>query len=340
MKKYLLFLFVLALNVAKGQTYYPCSVLPPEFSSWCYQVAYLDTLNLEEDSSLIVLDTSNNCNTWQLGHSYKPVFDSVNSPFGIVTDTLNSYGNNLNCSFILKIPTDHFYGTTLLFFEHKYETDSLLDGGYIQYSCDQGQNWRLLTTNGWQQNGSPILVNFFHYLDEPMPVIHDSIPAFSGTNGDWQWSGIQFVWYIPVKRANENRWLGCSDFGWDSIYFRFTFDSDSINNNKAGWMIRNIVYGSNDLVGAVAENHTQALKIFPNPTTDKISVELPTGIGKLKNIRLMDITGRVISFLPEAAKNSSGSSKFVVDVSSLPSGIYSISAETEKFVFRQKLVKE
>ncbi len=336
MKKLIPFLFVMVEGNVRGQTYYPCSVLPSEFQQWCYTAVYLDTFNIAEDSALIVIDTTNTCTTWDKGHSYKTVFDSATSPYGLVTDTLLPYATGVKCSFIVKQPMEWFFYPTLLFFEHKFDNDSLLDGGYIEYSCDHGINWRYMTRPDWQQNQPPLMINFHNYAGLPnsyynsnMPALHDTIPAFTGTNGDWQWSGVQFVWTLPVMRPDENRWQEC--YNTDSMFYRFTFESDNIDNARGGWMVRNIVAGWNDIGGSVSEFSSQPLKIFPNPASEKVSIELPPNSGKLSSIVISDIAGNVALRATDARE---------IDFSTLSPGIYFVLAETDKFVFRQKFVKQ
>lgn len=333
MKKLILFVFVLVVGNVKGQTYYPCSVLPGDLSQWCYTAVYIDTLNIAEDSALIEIDTANSCSTWMKGHSYKSVFDSATAPYGIVTDTLLSYGTDVKCSFTLKQPVggNVFWGNPVMLFEHKYETDSLLDGGYLEYSCDNGQNWTLVGRESFQYQE-----NYYNFLDLPdshwnqtLSTIHDTIPAFTGTNGQWQWSGLQLIFYMAVLRPLETRWQQCE--GADTLYIRFNFESDGIDNGKAGWMIRNIVLAYTDIGGSISEFSTLPLKLFPNPATEKISIELPPNSGKLSSVVISDIAGNVAL---RATKERE------IDVSSLSPGIYFVLAETDKFVFRQKLVKQ
>lgn len=338
MKKLILFVFVLVVGSVRGQNL-PCSVLPSNF--WCYTSTYLDTLDLSIDTSLVIIDTTNSCNTWALGHSYKPFFDSITSPFGIVTDTVEPYDTSVNCIFLVKVPSDFFWGTTILFFEHKFQTDSLFDGGYIEYSCDYGQNWRLINGNDWQSQGPPEIINYSNYLGLPesnwnqvMPALHDTIPSFTGANVDWQWSGLQLVWYLPVMKPDENRWQECFNLLWnntDTLYFRFNFESDDVNNGKAGWMIRKIVFGTSDTPSSIPEFSTLPLKLFPNPATEKISIELPPNSGALSSVVISDISGNVALRATEVRE---------IDVSTLSTGIYFVLVETDKFVLRQKLVKQ
>ena len=340
MKKLILFVFVLVVGNARGQDL-PCSVLPPGIYI-CDSYVFLDTLDLLNDSDLIVIDTSNSCSQWQLGHSYKTVFDSSLSPLGLVTDTLFAYSVGIKCSFIVKHQVDGLFLPSLLFFEHKYETDSLLDGGYIEYSCDKGQNWRLVDESNISPDSPPMEINYHNYLGLPdsywqqtMPTIHDTVPSFTGKNGDWEWTGIQMVWVTPAMRPDENRWQECWN-STDTLYYRFTFESDSIDNSKAGWMIRKIVIGWNDIGGSISEYSSQPLKIFPNPAAEKISIELPPNSGKLSNILISDIAGNVVASPLTPLQGERGT----LDVSTLSPGIYFVLAETDKFVFRQKLIKQ
>lgn len=332
MKKLILFVFVFVVGDVNGQSL-PCSVLPNEFGQYCNSGVWLDTLDFTNDSSLIEIDTSNSCLQWQIGHSYKPVFDSITSPFGIATDTISSYLTNVKCSFIIKQQGNLGLNGSLLFFEHKYESDSLFDGGYIEYSCDYGQNWRLINGYDWQINSPPQMINYYNYLGLPWgsaSYLHDTIPAFTGSNENWQWSGIQILWYLPVMRPDENRWEECWQ-NTDTLYYRFTFESDSVDSGKAGWMIRKIVIGGNGLFGSISEFSSLPLKLFPNPATEKVSIELPPNAGALSSVVISDIAGNVALRATEERE---------IDVSTLSPGIYFVLVETDKFVFRQKLVKQ
>lgn len=330
MKKLILFLFLLAVENVSGQIPYPCDIFY-QYGFACYNGAFIDTLNIGEDSTRIAIDPSNSCNTWILGHSYKTVFDSVTSPLGLVTDTLLPYDTGVNCSFTIKHPLQDniAWGNPVLSFEHKYETDSLFDGGYLEYSCDNGQNW-IPVSNPQHQ------VYYNNYLGLPdsqwnqtLPLINGNIPVFTGTNGDWQWSRIQWIFLYAVAKPDENRWQECE---WaDTLLVRFVFDSDSIDNSKAGWMIRNIVFGWTDIGGSISEFSTHPLKLFPNPTTEKISVELPPNSGELSGVVISDIAGNVALRTTEAR---------AIDVSTLSPGIYFVLVETDKLVFRQKFIKQ
>lgn len=341
MKKYLLFLLALFATNIKAQQL-PCNVLPPEFMNWCWENAWLDTLNLSDDTNAVFIDTSNACNLWQLGNSYKPVFDSASSPFGIVTDTLLSYPVAVNCSFIVKQPLfgNSFWGNPVILFEHKYETDSLRDGGFIDYSCDNGQNWNLINGLQYGQNGYPIQINYHNYLGFPdsywnqtAPKILDSIPAFTGRNENWEWSGLQLLYIFPLAKPESHRGGYCSLE--DTLYIRFNFLSDSIDNGKSGWMIRNIVLLWTDVGGSVNEHSLQPLSVFPNPADETISFELPHELKNEKiSVEILDILGN------KALVTYKEVPRHVLNISLLSPGVYFLLAKAENGIYRGKFVKQ
>lgn len=88
------------------------------------------------------------------------------------------------------------------------------------------------------------------------------------------------------------------------------------------------------LIGIEEKEHLQPLNLFPNPSGDKINVELPPGAGVIKAVSMMDVAAST-SLVPRPASPFTA-----IDISHLPPGIYFVVVETEKGVFRQKLVKQ
>jgi len=92
--------------------------------------------------------------------------------------------------------------------------------------------------------------------------------------------------------------------------------------------IRKISGLSND----VSENLSleKNIKIYPNPSTDKITIELKNNV-ELKNVSLVDITGKKV----RVKINDS-----TLNVSKLPRGIYVLKIATNNGAFEQKVVLE
>lgn len=78
------------------------------------------------------------------------------------------------------------------------------------------------------------------------------------------------------------------------------------------------------------ENNALEINVFPNPVSDYITIE---GEG-LNHFEILDITGKVIEAV-QTNKNKSS-----IDLSSLKSGLYVISIETDNGVIRRVFIKQ
>lgn len=321
----LLFSACAIMGQARAQTYSPCSTLPPNF--WCYSVALFDTLDVMTDTSLIVLDTTGQNRLWQRGLADKPPFNLPAPVNGIVTDSLLTYPTSQSAHFLIKIPMDMgSLPATLLFFEHRFETDTLTEGGKIEFSCDQGANWTPIGFNALHDQGGSM--NFSGIDDQTLWDQNNY--TFSGSNGSWTWSGIQWVWYTPVMRPDDNRGGGIPCWNMDSLYVRFTFESDDVETGKAGWMIRNIVVGSNDIGSGLERVDQNLMSLRPNPTNGILKVDLPNGEA-IQQIIVQQVTGRTMAVF---GRNQ------IPDISHLDSGLYLIRVETDRTVFSGKVIKQ
>ncbi|MBX7180939.1 MAG: T9SS type A sorting domain-containing protein [Bacteroidia bacterium] len=279
MKTFLPALIVLILTVNKSfaqssnGNIYPCEVLPPILSYACYQNCWLDTLHLGGDTNLIKLSSS--CDLWQIGNNQKPEFGNPGADFGIETDLDSSYSTGNSCSFWITPPSNPFqWASTVLMFEHRYSTDSLKDGGVIEYSCN-GTDWSNVVNDNFisptfkSYINFPLVDDYGNYNPASIPTLDDLNYSFTGTSDTWIWSGFEFIWAFPVKSIQNNQ-NGCEFSNMDSLLFRFTFHSDTTFDNKPGWMIRNIVVGSIDLGSGINEFTQNSPIVYPNPTNDLV----------------------------------------------------------------------
>lgn len=240
-----------------------------------------DTVNFEIPSVKIDIDSSNVNNIWQIGKPSKTVFDSAFSiPKAIVTDTANPYPVNNISRFT--------YGFEIaglgpnIEFKHRYNTDSLHDGGFIEISKDSGSTWKLLndTTDLFSYYGAyGITTSGLYSSTDSLSGGHI---GFSGNSGGWITSRIIFPCY-----ALKNPFM---------FMLRFTFISDSIDNSKDGWMIDNIaIYNNSDDCSGLNENILSKFKCYPNPFSSKVHIELRPGISLKKgSFKIYDIQGRQV----------------------------------------------
>ncbi len=270
----------------------------------------IDTINFEINASRAEIDTSNQSNVWQIGKPSKLLFDSAYSPSkAIVTDTINFYPSNANASF--KVGFNLFGAHPIISFRHKFDTDSVKDGGYIDVSFDDGQSWELLTAqtnhpadNGFLVPGTGYGVytsNFYNTTD----TLLNGQPAFSGQQNTWQYSTIEFP--CLLLKAPFIFWV------------RFNFVSDSVQTNKEGWLIDNIIIDNTGECSAVNElqNNKITVSISPNPISNTSLVNIYNGDIKNGVFEVYDVTGKQV-----LCKRNIDSNSFRIERSNLSSGLY------------------
>lgn len=245
-----------------------------------------NTIDFEEPCEYVEIDTSSQ-NIWEIGKPSKILFDSAYSiTNAIITDSINNYPINNYSYFDLYIGyfnIDWYPEDIFIEIKHKFDTDTLKDGGYITVSYDMGSTWRNIIMDsvygevspGWEGSGSKNL-----YSEDDR--LFNGEYGFSGNSKEW--ISTWFCWHlIPVKSSK--------DFIGDTMIIRFNFISDSIENNKEGWMIDNIKLYSEDLGGGIDSSMPLEFKIFPNPMKDFAFVDVKKD-GKIE-ICLYDIRGQL-----------------------------------------------
>lgn len=264
MKKFLLFFF--AFSIATHSVRSQIDSLLGVFD--------IDSCHFENMCTLFYYDTSSN-NIWEWGTPAKTGFDSAYSPPNAWVTRLSAvYDTSVQSSFEIRIP-NYMFTNMIVGFRHKYQTDTLTDGGYIEVSYNHGQNW----TNAIYDTTYIIYhtENFYTLQDTLAGGIH----GFSGTSAGWVHSRIQWVWAMLVKDIP------------DTLYMRFTFKSDNIQTQKAGWMIDNLVVSFADIPGFNSEiKQEDGINIFPNPFSLSTQIYLPGAYAQTVSLKLFDLTGK------------------------------------------------
>ena len=254
---------------------------------FCQPANYSVNINFETGRNLIHIDTANHDNVWQIGIPSKIIFDSAYSkPFAIVTDTSKLYPLNNHSSFEIDIKTDSSFcwGTGYLSFEHKFNTDSLKDGGYVEISYDSGKTWQNIILDKVSEMGFG-KYNFYSTSD----TIIGNIPAFTGNSNGWKISGISWIW-VEGKKKGEYPYFNL-------IKIRFNFKSSANSIPKEGWMIDNISFDVNECSFGIKEinGSLPQYKIFPNPFKDYLIIEFDNNYNSQPyKIEIFDMQGRII----------------------------------------------
>ena len=149
-----------------------------------------------------------------------------------------------------------------------------------------------------------------------------SFPDPSVVYGDTHTYSSPGYYNICVEIVNDT---GCFAEYCDSSTYIYKTDAEIISVNIV-----------DEIPSSIKEFSSLPLKLFPNPTTEKISIESPPNSGKLSSIVISDIAGNVVASPLTPLQGERGT----VDVSTLSPGIYFVLVETDKLVFRQKFMKQ
>lgn len=277
--------------------------------SYCQCAVYgsLQVYTFEGDYSdyncLFYRDVTDTVSPWQIGKPLKTTFDTAYSGTRvIVTDSAGSYKPNDTSSFTVKLRSGSgiFNRQWCAINGYYYvNSDILTDYGTIEFSPDNGHSWinLLYDTAGvanWEMLGSVR-------------------PMFSGNSLGWKF----FRCDLNFAGTPYALVLG------DTVMYRFTFISDTIDTHKDGLMFDNLFFEdwTEDVPTITNTNHI--ISLYPNPATNSIHIQSPTNTSQ-KRLHILNYTGALIKEINNFTGNE-------IDVSYLPPGIYMLKYTDEQF---------
>lgn len=223
-----------------------------------------------DTTEAVYIDTTLTNNIWQIGRPQKIIFNnSLTFPNAIVTDTVNFYPTNNTSEFIVKTP--NYMGGVEMYFRHKYDIDSLQDGGTVLVSLD-GINYVNLLN-------SPQLFSVSNFYSPIDSVASLNDIGFSGTVNEWREVGC--FWNYPPS---------------DTLWIKFKFESDNNQTNKEGWMIDSLYFLYNLGIGINAINSSSYF-ISPNPFHERTTIRLRNSLNLPSALTIYDLQGKIIQSL-------------------------------------------
>jgi hypothetical protein len=271
-----------------------------------------------EDNSLadhFYFDSTQTGNLWQIGKSLKAGFSATQGLRALMTDTSMNYPAGNVSSFYMKTinyTASPGMGTQISFYQ-RYNTDLNIDGGTIEISHDNGSTWMNVIND-------PMLMASWGGL--ALYSSTDTIqslgqqPGFSGSSGS--------------SPAHVTFGIDAAAFGPDTLLFRFTFASDSIDTNKPGWLIDALeIMAPGE--GIEEYDNNGLISVFPNPVANEIRFSSQRKFKDPFGIRIYDPMGRLS--LGQTAKENEA-----VDVSALKSGIYYCVLSNGNFYSGKKII--
>lgn len=268
---------------------------------------YFDGADTTVWNSLFVEIDPDTNTVWQIGPPQKTIFDSAASiPNAMITDTSEYYPVNNISRFSFKIPPEYFeWGILALQWMQKLDLEEGQDGGIIEFSIDNGLTWQNVFNN-------PYVYNFYGFDQVNQDTLANGEFAFSGTDESW-----------------KDIWL-CFDVSYlylyDSIPFRFTLSSDSSDSKQEGWMIDNILAHLTIIHSVNDEPQNEFFNVYPTVTSDIVNIQTVKldEFHIIEDLQLISVTGQVME------KHGPVPTKFYLNVSKYPEGLYYILVKTNK----------
>ncbi len=281
----------------------------PFLSGAQYLKQYFDGADSDAYNALFVAIDTTGGNVWQIGRPQKTIFDSAATfPNVIVTDTINSYPPNDTSSFTVTYDPGYVYwGIHAVRWKQKLDMDKGRDGGIVEYSLDTGQTWHSIFHN-------PHIYNFYGFDSSNVDTLPSGEYAFTGTDTVWR-----------------DIWV-CFDYSYlmftDSVIFRFTLRSDSVDSVKEGWMIDNLMAQRTYVhTASKTVKDNDRIRVFPNVTTGIVHIEAPKvqQFHIIERLQVINAEGRVVQEYTNIPV------KFYIDLSGQTNGNYYLKVKTNLY---------
>jgi hypothetical protein len=209
-----------------------------------------------------------------------------------------------------QLPLFYVYneGDSVICWDWENERFNLL----YDFSAETGDSWEIPMPSGFSPFGDTSIIISVDSTsqtvinNDTLKVWHISYDEFA----DWSSILIEHIgstcFFIPRPDLYESNICVFRRFENSVMDFNFVnYPCDSIITTNT----------------SSSENPTEAefIKIYPNPASDRITVECPFGIGETLYLELFDLSGKRVHF--ESCKNDGS---LVFDLSNMASGFYSI----------------
>ncbi len=335
MKKQILVLLCLVYALSSH-----AQITPVDTAS-CIHLAHIDSsytlcdTNPQQNFTINIEPLANNL--WQLGHTTKfGTTHARDTSCAIFTDSINAYPTSNYSAFNFLLPNtpgqswgmNSYHINYYLKFWHKFETDSLYDGCWLEVSLDSGATWFALDSiqgsswgnNFWNGSTACNLYNA-HSPSFLFDTLYNGRHAWSGSSKGWIYTALHLNMAFPLKPSRGN-FVNA---------IRFVFQSDSVQTNKPGWIIDDFNMGYVETSGGLYDAaHANQLPVYPNPSVSGIfTISYPS----------KSVVGSLEIYNLEGQKILSGALQTEIDLSKFPNGLYYYRATFEEQHFTGMLNK-
>lgn len=226
--------------------------------------------------------------------------------------TVGGFGTSSNSAFFDNFnTTSGFYGMRCIAFDLTTAINPTLqvDVAYARYDATRSDRfgiWRSFNgTTGWS--------NIMNYSNASLTTAPDQTTYFTPTNAQWQTITLDLTAFAGVS------------------YVRFAFENNCDNGNTL--YIDNILFYDASPLAVNQENIVQ-FNLFPNPTTDKITLNTNIEL-TVKNIQIHNTLGQELdSFIVTKINTNS----YELNLESFSKGVYYISVKSENKITTKMIV--
>ncbi|HYG52497.1 MAG TPA: hypothetical protein VD905_16410 [Flavobacteriales bacterium] len=280
-----------------------CCIARATHAQTFYQ--YFDGADTSASNSVLVNIDTTGGNIWQIGPPTKNLFNAAYTvPNVIVTDTMNPYPVNDTSSFVFGYdPQTLPWGIVAIQWTQKLDLQNLADGGLVEYSVDTGATWE----NVWY---NPYVYNFYGFPPANFDTLQSGEYGFTGTYNNWH-----DVWLC---------FSGSYFYMFDTVLFRFTLKSDSVQTSQDGWMIDNLMMHPTFVHTAKGGTQDQYFNVYPTVTAGRVDIEIEKLLEFhiIEDILLVAADGKTVKHLTNCP------TKFFLDLRDLPNGMYFLTLRT------------
>jgi hypothetical protein len=318
--------------------FFTATSVSTSYAQFTFDTIYIN-IDFENGLDSIITFSNDTAGTsWQIGQPSKPNFsEAVSLPNAIMTDTLNPVQINTNTWFEVPfIPGDYdsvsFYGfcPLQLCFTHRLEQPSLSEAAAWIDIRDNDEHYNLVDLN------SGFHGNYYAYnaIQSQNSYLSWQI-SFNGEPGfNISMSETETCYQLYGFSAGVPPNSGIHD----TVFFRFNFATSSFTDPIwEGWLIDDILIGrgigwSCGTEGLNDEDQMDVI-IYPNPVTEKVSIQLPFPCSK-GNAYIEDMYGSVVF-----RSNIQNSDFLSIDISMLNAGTYILKLESGGHLTIKKIIK-
>lgn len=235
----------------------------------------------------------------------------------------------------------------VLRFFHRYDLRPSVDGGIVEISAAQGQQWQ-----------RPDEEIFREGYERPVAYTTFAIPnirAFSGNSNDFVATYVDLSDYIGEEVLLRWRFGQSDDAvsnppnGWTlddvEIMDMFNYHTEACVTSQEGDQACAFAPGRGTVVETGIPTSTQdeelassGLQVYPNPATDRLYIQVKPQSTGPATLQLFSLDGRLL--LSREAELAGGVQTLSLPVGNLPSGMHFLKVTTGKEEFTEKVVVE